>query len=949
MKKLISLLFLFVCLKSNAQVPKTLNSAGDITTVPGLLKAGKGLILPLTDTVSAFATNVGAVTFKVSNNTLYVANGFYWQLAYGPDVITTFPAKMSSNGDSLLFRATPKSILFANSDSIITESPYFNFNEALRTLQMPNVPITTAVDSIAIWEGGILKKGVLTGEFTTGLISSGLMSISGNTLDIQPNIIWRRNNTQLIKNTLTTFNVPFATAGNYRKDIIYIDVNNTVQILQGIEDTDVTTSPLTPTDGILISIVDVFGNIITPPTVASTYQRRAVPYVNTTTGILKTDSTQFFYNENLSELNVGATKGIGTTSILALNANRVTLKGEFSGATLNTGSGFSGTGIYDLSKSIKFQNRGNNYLKLSSESNTQHTADFSNLKIKNVPPITTNVDSVAVWEAGVLKKAALVTNDLSKWSINGNTGTDDNTNFIGTTDLKSFSIKTNNTLIAKFGISSNISLGDGAVAAGGYSAAIGSSAAASGEYSVAIGQNAYSVSLNSLAFGENCTALGDNSIAIGKNSQSYNQNAVTIGFQGLSSGAYAVSLGSNLIARSFSENIFGINNVDINPISTTTFNNIDPLFVIGNGSNTSNRSNALTMLKNGKTGFSILSPQYTVDVSGDVNVTGQYLVNGQPLQSGWGLTGNAGTDSLVNFMGTTDLQPLVLKVNDQQIAKFGIQDNVAFGLYSQASGASSIAMGGSTASGEGSIAMGGSTASGEGSIAMGGSTASGQRSIAIGEGSKSVSLGQITIGINNTDIIATNPLFFIPTDPLFVIGNGVADNQTSDALVMLKNGNTTFQGNIKINTTTLYTSGDNSPEGVVDAAIGSVYTDKISGAGYIKTTEVTPGTIDNTGWVKFSTATGARSVETITNINTNITAGNTANVEYHYYVTDNGNITLPTAVGNTNTYLITRKGTTLVTINTTGGETLNDQSGPLILTTQYSQVLITSDGTSWYY
>ena len=33
---------------------------------------------------------------------------------------------------------------------------------------------------------------------------------------------------------------------------------------------------------------------------------------------------------------------------------------------------------------------------------------------------------------------------------------------------------------------------------------------------------------------------------------------------------------------------------------------------------------------------------------------------------GWNLTGNAGLDPAVNFLGTTDLQPLLLKVNSLQ-------------------------------------------------------------------------------------------------------------------------------------------------------------------------------------------------------------------------------------------------------------------------------------------
>jgi hypothetical protein len=40
------------------------------------------------------------------------------------------------------------------------------------------------------------------------------------------------------------------------------------------------------------------------------------------------------------------------------------------------------------------------------------------------------------------------------------------------------------------------------------------------------------------------------------------------------------------------------------------------------------------------------------------------------LSSGWGLTGNAGTDDTVNFFGTTDNQDVVIKRNNTQVARF---------------------------------------------------------------------------------------------------------------------------------------------------------------------------------------------------------------------------------------------------------------------------------------
>jgi hypothetical protein len=82
---------------------------------------------------------------------------------------------------------------------------------------------------------------------------------------------------------------------------------------------------------------------------------------------------------------------------------------------------------------------------------------------------------------------------------------------------------------------------------------------------------------------------------------------------------------------------------------------------------------------------------------------GFYYYNGTswiaiaPKSAVWNLTGNAGTDSSINFVGTTDAHPLVFKVNK---IKSGYIDNVnrntAFGyqsLFSNAAGGSNTAIG----------------------------------------------------------------------------------------------------------------------------------------------------------------------------------------------------------------------------------------------------------------
>ena len=138
-------------------------------------------------------------------------------------------------------------------------------------------------------------------------------------------------------------------------------------------------------------------------------------------------------------------------------------------------------------------------------------------------------------------------------------------------------------------------------------------------------------------------------------------------------------------------------------------------------------------------------------------------------------------------------------------------NSTAMGYNTIASGESATAMGGtSTASATNSTAMGSQTiASGEGATAMGGkSTASGKFSTAMGNSTTAQSLAETAIGTYNTTYTPTSATLYNSADRLFVIGNGTSSSALSDALVMLKNGNTTIGGSLALNgngTSTSYT------------------------------------------------------------------------------------------------------------------------------------------------
>ncbi|MEO7101168.1 MAG: hypothetical protein ABI162_17580 [Luteolibacter sp.] len=123
--------------------------------------------------------------------------------------------------------------------------------------------------------------------------------------------------------------------------------------------------------------------------------------------------------------------------------------------------------------------------------------------------------------------------------------------------------------------------------------------------------------------------------------------------------------------------------------------------------------------------------------------------------------------------------------------------STAFGYGAIASGPNSTAMGVSTvASGDCSTAMGGfSIASGEQATAMGCfSIASGLYSTSMGICTSAESYGSLAVGSYNLG--GGDPNTWIPTDPLFEIGNANPEvtEVRSNALTVYKNGNMDVQG-----------------------------------------------------------------------------------------------------------------------------------------------------------
>ncbi|MDD3876500.1 MAG: tail fiber domain-containing protein [Bacteroidales bacterium] len=428
------------------------------------------------------------------------------------------------------------------------------------------------------------------------------------------------------------------------------------------------------------------------------------------------------------------------------------------------------------------------------------------------------------------------------------------------------------------------SCGNTSVASGSTSTSFGRLTTASGDYSTAMGDGSIASGENSFAMGYYTTASGSTSIALGYGVNASGLYSSAMGIYSSASGYNSMVIGSYVSALSAYETVFGRFNTDYTPLSTTGWNALDRLFVIGNGTGGSTKSNAITVLKNGNIGIGTDVPATQLHTTGNIRFegagtpgTGKILTSDASGNATWQSPGTylpSGTsgqtlrhdgatwianNTIYNTgsnvgIGTTSPSALlhtngigigggnVLFVGsfkstspgDPPVSNGGTRmmwypDKAAFrvgyvsgthwnkdsignysiamGYNAKAKGIYSIAMGETTtasgytstslgaytsASGDYSTAIGALTkASGNYSTAMGYEpSASGQFSIAMGSNTSALSGYETVIGRWNTTYSPLSTTEWENDDRLFVVGNGTAIFAKSNAITVLKNGNT---------------------------------------------------------------------------------------------------------------------------------------------------------------
>lgn len=173
----------------------------------------------------------------------------------------------------------------------------------------------------------------------------------------------------------------------------------------------------------------------------------------------------------------------------------------------------------------------------------------------------------------------------------------------------------------------------------------GGSATASG--AMASGAAALASGYQSLALGESAQATRDASVAIGMLTSATGYSSTAMGFESIASGDGALSLGVGTLADSYGAVALGSFNLG-GGTSTGTWQEEDPLLEVGNSFfyNSTPRSNALTILKNGKTtltnkawkaqgpGNALADPPPATDGGGTaLQVDGHTILNGKVIIS----------------------------------------------------------------------------------------------------------------------------------------------------------------------------------------------------------------------------------------------------------------------------------------------------------------------------
>ena len=238
---------------------------------------------------------------------------------------------------------------------------------------------------------------------------------------------------------------------------------------------------------------------------------------------------------------------------------------------------------------------------------------------------------------------------------------------------------------------SSVAMGSFSTASGTYSTAVGFNSLASGSSSTAMGENSIASGLSSMAMGRFTTASGIFSTAMGNGSHSsgiaataLGNNTValglistTMGNSSLASGDISTSMGERTTARAYGSLTIGRLNDSILTSNKTSWVVTDPVFIIGNGTATNARSNAMVVYKNGNT-----------DINGNLKLNNGNAVAGAVLTATDNLGNSNWESTAIGFSANLSADVFIsnnsfvnLVFNSQGLDDGGDNFNPATGVY----------------------------------------------------------------------------------------------------------------------------------------------------------------------------------------------------------------------------------------------------------------------------
>ena len=311
-------------------------------------------------------------------------------------------------------------------------------------------------------------------------------------------------------------------------------------------------------------------------------------------------------------------------------------------------------------------------------------------------------------------------------------------------------------------------MGVGTTASGVVSTAMGVSTTASGSRSTAMGYETTASGSRSTAMGRITIASGTYSTAMGAVTIASGNSSTAMGGGTEASASYSTAMGRNSKASDYGSLVIGqYNSSGSSATSADSFSTANTAFVIGNGVDSSNISDAFSILFDG-----------TTNIAGSVTADSFIKDGGVSTEF---LKADGSVDSSV-YITAADIPEGIWSLDSNNT-----------GIYSP----------GNTATGDYATAMGDeTTASGGSSTAMGvGTTASGLSSTAMGVNTIASDMASTVIGhFNLLGSTPTSDTNYIELSPAFVIGNGIFDTNgninRSDAFSVLFDGTTNIAGSV---------------------------------------------------------------------------------------------------------------------------------------------------------